>query len=338
MRFLKFVGGVFGVLVAFLLFLAFFIKDHAETQQKIFIKTAPQTVFRLVSDLHNWKSWSPFMEGDNDLNSVFTGPERGLRSKHVWKGKNGRGGSQEIVACIPYESIRIKLDMGGSGQAFDEWTFKDTTGGVIVGWKLVMKELSYPFHRYFGYFIEGTMKPLQERGLQKMKELAEGAPPAIPIEVIEKEIVNAVAILDSALMPDVEQKLADDYLVLGKLMASGRVSAEGPPFAVFYNWDAHIPIKFRVALPVAEEVREHGLMHRYCWEAGKMLKAVHRGPAEGLENVHIELDNYMQDHGMKLKGAGVYEVYLKQETEAHDSLAIVTEVYYPIELNESNPL
>lgn len=331
MRLLKFVGGVFLVLVAFLLFLAYFIKDYAETQQKIYIKAAPQTVFRLVSDLHYWKDWSPFMEGDNDLNSVFTGPERGLRSKHVWKGKNGRSGSQEIVACNPYESIRIKLDMGGSGQAFDEWTFKDTTDGVIVGWKLAMTDLSYPFHRYFGYFIEGTMKPLQERGLQKIKELAEGASPAIRIEEITKEAVNAVAILDSAMMPDVEHKLADDFSMLEKLMAYGRTAAAGPAFAVFYNWDADKPIKFRVAYPVAEEVREHGLMHLYRWEAGKMLKAVHSGPAEGLVNVHVEMDNYMQDFVMKLRGAGVYEVYLKQETAVKDSSVIVTEVYYPIE-------
>lgn len=318
------------MLVMFLLFLGFFISKEAETQQHIYIKAPPQTVFRLVNDLKQWVSWSPFLSGEDDLSSTFSGPGRGVGSKLLWQGKDGRRGSQEIVASNPYQNLTIALEMANGAQAFDEWTFGDTTGGVLVQWKLRMTGLSYPFQRYFGYFIGGLMKPLQEKGLQNLKALAEAAPLPTPIELVETETIHALAILDSAMMPQLEQRMAEDYAALRKTMSAGRLAASGPAFAVYYNWAEDVPVKFRVAYPVAEEVREHGEVHHYAWEGGKAAKAVWTGDPAGMAKVHQDMDEYLADFGYALRGAGVYEVYRGGGLNEGDTTGHITEVYYPV--------
>lgn len=327
MRFLKFVGGVLLVFLAVLLILPALMKDSAETSQSIVVNAKAKTVFRQVNKLENWKNWSPFQLDDPKMQSVFEGPEFGVGSKHNWTSEEVGSGGMTITRSEPYTFIQNVLDMKGSGIAFDEWTFETLPEGVKVTWTLKLSGLKYPFHRYFGYYIESTMKPIQERGLAKLKEVAEASAEAPVVEEIELEAQQAMAIYDSAMMTDMGAVMAQNFEMLQKRI---RGQASGVPFAVYYNWSDNAPIHFRVAVPVAEEMRESGVVTSYERPAGKALKAVCKGNYDGLAALHNEMDLYMAEHHLKLRGKGVYEEYVVGPADSPDSNDWITFVVYPV--------
>lgn len=327
MRFLKFVGGVLLVFLIVLLILPALMKDSAETSQSIVVNTKAQTVFRQVNKLENWKNWSPFQLDDPKMKSVFEGPDFGVGSKHNWTSEEVGSGGMTITQSEPYTFIQNILDMKGSGIAFDEWTFEPLPEGVKVTWTLKLSGLKYPFHRYFGYYIEGTMKPIQERGLAKLKEVTEAQPDAPVVEEVELEALPAMAIYDSAVMADLGVVTAQNFELIQKRI---RGQASAAPFAVFYNWSDSTAIHFRVGLPVAEEMRESGVVTSYTRPGGTALKAICKGDYSGLAAVHNEMDIYMAEHNLKLRGIGVYEEYVVGPLDTPLSADWITYVIYPV--------
>lgn len=327
MRLLKLFGSVLLVLLVILFTLPAIMKDSAETSQSIIVNAKAQTVFRQVNNLENWKNWSPFQLDDPKMKSVFEGPAFGVGSKHHWTSDAVGSGGMTITRSEPYSFIQNVLDMKGSGTAFDEWTFEELPEGVKVTWTLKLSDLKYPFHRYFGYYIESTMRPIQERGLAKLKEVTEAAPEAPVVESIELQELRAMAIYDSAMMTELGATTARNFELLQKRIQG---QAAGVPFAVYYNWSESEPIHFRVAIPVAEEMRESGVVTSYKRAAGAALKIICNGNYDGLAAVHNEMDFYMAEHDLKLRGAGVYEEYAVGPADSPEPADWITYVYYPI--------
>lgn len=331
MRILRFTGIVFLVFLAVVFTLPLLMKSTAETSHSITINAPAQIVFRQVNSFQNWQKWSPFETGDPEMISVYEGPAQGVGNKHSWKSDVMDDGSMINLQSEPYRFIQNLLDMNGNGKAYDEWTFTETADGVQVTWTLKMSELKYPFHRYFGFFIESLMRPMQEKGLTKLKEISEAIPPSVLITLEERPEILAVAIYDSATINQIEQLSKDLYKELKQSMRSGRVNEAGPAFAVYYNWTEDTPIRMRACFPVAEEVRESGRMNLYRLSGGKVLKAEWKGSYEGLGKVHLDMDAYMADFGMKLRGAGVWEEYIVGPEDNPNPSEWITHVFYPVE-------
>ncbi|PKP53264.1 MAG: hypothetical protein CVT92_05145 [Bacteroidetes bacterium HGW-Bacteroidetes-1] len=331
MKALKFIGILLLLLLVVLLTLPALMPNHAETSQSIFINTKAQTVFRLVNSLQNWSKWSPFEFGDPEMESVYDGPVMGIGNKHTWKSKSMGDGSMTILQSQPYEFIQSLLDMDGSGIAFDEWTFIEKEGGVEVTWSLKLSDLKYPFHRYFGFFLESMMKPMQEKGLQKLKEIAEATRPSIEIELIELTPQPSITILDSAMMDGIDQLMANNMNELGQYMDRTRIEPIGPAFAMYHNWETDKAIKMQVGFPVAEEVKESGRTSYYIRPGGKALKGTMMGPYSGAENAHNDLDACIKDFGYNYSALPVWESYEINPHNEPDTLKWLTTIYYYIE-------
>jgi uncharacterized protein YndB with AHSA1/START domain len=93
--------------VAFLLF-ATSKPDSFEVERSIKIKAPPDTVFRLVNDLHQWETWSPWAEKDPEIKSTFRGANSGIGAVHEWSGNRGVGsGRMKIIDMSPPTSVEI---------------------------------------------------------------------------------------------------------------------------------------------------------------------------------------------------------------------------------------
>ena len=329
MRLLKFVGIVFAVFLVVLLILPALMKDTAETSQSIVIKADAQTIFRQVNSFQNWQKWSPFELGDTNMVSVYEGPLQGVGNKHVWKSKSMGDGSMLILKSEPYTFIQSLLDMNGNGKAFDEWTFVEKVDGVEVTWALKLSGLKYPFYKYFGYFIESMMKPMQEKGLAKLKEISENEVPSLPVERIELESIPSLTIYDSAMMNMIGSVTEQNFSELALTMSRSRIAAAGPAFGLYYNWTEDAPIRMRVGFPVAEEARESGRVTFFKLPGGTTLKTTLVGPYMDLYKAHLDLDAYMADYQLSMKNLGVWEEYVVGPATEKDSTKWITNIYYP---------
>jgi effector-binding domain-containing protein len=332
MKALKFIGVLFLLLLAVLLTLPLIMPNHAETSSSIFVQSNAQTVFRQVNNLRNWSNWSPFVFENPTMVSVYSGPEVGVGSSHSWKSDDMEDGSMTILASKPYEFIQILLDMKEGGLALDEWSFEEKDGGVEVIWTLKLSDLKYPFHRYFGFFLESMLKPMQEKGLEKLKEVSEVAPQSIKIELIELQAEPSVTVLDSAMVKDLKIISEKNFAELQLFMKRARIQPTGTAFAMFYNWDDDKPVLMRVGYPIAEEVKESGRIVYFMRPGGKAIKGVYVGPYESSAVAHYDIDAYMLDFGYIQSKMPIWEEYIIGPLDETDPNKWVTYIYYYLEI------
>ncbi len=328
MRVLKFIGFVLLFLVVVALVLPLIMPDHAETSQHISIRAKAQTAFRQVNSLKNWQKWSPFELGDTNMVSSYEGPEQGVGSKHVWTSKTMGDGSMVIISSQPYKMIQSELDFGSSGKALDEWTFTPKGDSVVVSWSLKVSELSYPFGKYFGFFLESLMKPMQEKGLQKLKEVVEASPESVHIEELEIEPQPCLTIFDSVKLFDMGQFMEKSMHDLGKYMNRHKIETVAPVFTMFYNWDPDGYIKMRPGFPVLGEQKESGNIEYYVRPGGKVLVATYMGPYEDIGKAHEDIDAYSRDFNLEFAELPVFEEYVVGMDTEPDPQKWLTKVYY----------
>src|SRR4051812_40274233 len=76
------------------------------------IKAAPDKIFPLINEFHNWASWSPYEHRDPAMKRTYSGPESGKGAIYGWEGNSNVGaGRIEIVDTIAPSKVMIKLDM-----------------------------------------------------------------------------------------------------------------------------------------------------------------------------------------------------------------------------------
>ncbi|GAA5153638.1 SRPBCC family protein [Nocardioides marinquilinus] len=142
------------------------------------IDADPALVHRLVDDLREWRSWSPWEDADPHLERSYTGPERGVGARYAWSGNRRAGrGSMEITGSTP-EQVDLLLVLKRPFRATDQAVFRllPRRGGTEVTWRTTGRRTGVlgvlgvlgrvvPVDRVLGRDVE--------RGLARLTEVAE---------------------------------------------------------------------------------------------------------------------------------------------------------------------
>ncbi|NOU47041.1 MAG: hypothetical protein HOO86_08270 [Bacteroidales bacterium] len=330
MRALKFFGVLILIVLVILAILPVFLPEEVAVSERILIETNPQTVFRQVNNYKNWRSWSPFELGDPQMKSEYSGPESGKGAIYSWTSEEMGDGNMTILQSEPYKFIQSRLEMGSSGTAFDEWNFNESGAGTEVIWTLRLKDLSYPFGRYFGAFLKSIMQPNQEKGLKRLKEVTEAFPESITIERVDLKAQPSIVIFDSTKIAGMQTTMKKAMDELHVFMKRSNVNASGPAFILYYNWDTTTYIKMRIGFPVFEEVKSQGRVEFYIRPSGIAAKAVSYGPYEKLGEAHDEMAKYFDEFDLTYSEKPVWEEYLIDPSNEPDSTKWQTNIYYYI--------
>ena len=140
--FVNIVLGVLAVVVAVIVVVLLIASTKPSTlhvERSAEISAAPEAIFPLVNDFHQWTRWSPYEERDPDLKRTYSGPESGLGSVYEWDGNSNVGqGRMEILESTPSSRIHIKLDFirpfEGHNQA--QFTFQPVGDKTKVTWTM----------------------------------------------------------------------------------------------------------------------------------------------------------------------------------------------------------
>jgi len=108
---IKTIGAVVVILIAAVLMFAATKPDSFSVQRATSIKAAPEKIFALLDDFHNWGVWSPWEKMDPSMKRTFNGPANGKGSVYEWEGKRKVGqGRMEITDASAPSQVTIKLD------------------------------------------------------------------------------------------------------------------------------------------------------------------------------------------------------------------------------------
>ena len=80
-------------------------------QRAVLVKAAPEKIFPLISDFHQWRAWSPYEDRDPNLQRTYGGANSGKGAVYEWSGNRNVGaGRMEILDAPAPNRIVIKLD------------------------------------------------------------------------------------------------------------------------------------------------------------------------------------------------------------------------------------
>jgi uncharacterized protein YndB with AHSA1/START domain len=99
------------VLLAAVLAFAAMKPDTFRVQRATSIKAPPEKIFPLISDLHNWHSWSPYEKKDPEMKRTHSGAANGKGAVYEWEGNGDVGkGRMQITDTSAPSRVTIKLD------------------------------------------------------------------------------------------------------------------------------------------------------------------------------------------------------------------------------------
>ena len=172
----KKIGIIGALLIVSLLAYAATKPDTFRVQRTATIAAPPEKVFRLIQDLHQWASWSPWEKMDPAMKKTYSGAPQGTGAALEWDGNNDVGtGRMEIVSTVPSSRIVIKLDFLKPFEAHNqaEFTVEGSASSTIVTWAMHGPQ---PFSMKVMDLVMGMDKMVGkdfETGLANLKQLAE---------------------------------------------------------------------------------------------------------------------------------------------------------------------
>lgn len=333
------------VIVLLLLAVAFFLPRNTQLARSITIQAPPAALFDRLNTFQGFNEYSPWFDRDPRALYKWSGPTSGVGARMEWDSKNPQvgKGSQEIMASEPYRRVVTRLDFGAGGRNDAGWLIEPLGGGAKVTWTLNADAGLNPLNRWIGLFLERLVGPDYEKGLARLKIIAErdAAPPAAASAVIEVLDVTAMDIAYIATHADntpdkdrISAEMGRAYSVIGAFLTANRLQMSGPPLAITHRYDANSWV-FDAALPAtgaaADLLRASkagGAVRIGKTYAGKAVKATHTGPYTSLPDTYAQIQDYLRAHGMSAAGDH-WEQYINDPgSTPRDKL--VTDVYWPV--------
>ncbi|WP_332854837.1 SRPBCC family protein [Duganella sp. S19_KUP01_CR8] len=163
------------ILVLVVLGLAAMQPDSFRVQRTIAIKAPAEKILPLISDFHNWTSWSPWEKLDPAMKRTFSGAPKDQGAIYAWEGDDKVGaGRMEITGQAPTK-VDIKLDFLKPFESHCQTEFVLETKGELTTVSWTMSGPSDFMTKLMGLAVSmDTMIGKDfEAGLANMKAVAE---------------------------------------------------------------------------------------------------------------------------------------------------------------------
>ena len=176
MKFIKVLLGIIVALAVLLVIGSMLLPSEQHVERSVVIKADPAKVFLLVNDFREFNKWSPWATYDPEgTRYEFSGPPAGVGSKMSWSSEhpNVGSGAQEIVDSQPNAMVKSKLTFEGfDTPSYATFTLEPADGGTRLTWSFDAN-LDTMIGRYMGLMMDKWVGEDYERGLARLKELAE---------------------------------------------------------------------------------------------------------------------------------------------------------------------
>lgn len=163
------------VLVLIVLGLAAMQPDSYRVQRTIAIKAPAEKILPLISDFHNWTSWSPWEKLDPAMKRTFSGAPKDQGAVYAWEGDDKVGaGRMEITGMTPAK-VDIQLDFLKPFESHCQTVFALETKGDITTVSWTMSGPSEFMTKLMGLVVsmDSMIGKDFEAGLANMKAVAE---------------------------------------------------------------------------------------------------------------------------------------------------------------------
>lgn len=260
---------------------------------------------------------------------VYEEPAAGNGAIYKWDSKNPEvgNGSSTITTCEPNKSVGMRMDFMGERTTTSLFKYEKADGGTKVTWSMDSELGMNPIFKYFGLFMNKMVGPDFERGLNKLKTVAESTP-EIMIEATNVQEQPIISIRTTCNYKDIGQTLGQLYgELMGYVQKSG-VKMTGSPLAIYYSYSLE-KFDLEAALPVDKVAKPSGRIKSRKIQAGNVVVADYYGAYEGTEKAHQAIDEWVKTNNKTIIGPP-WEAYITDPSTEPDTSMWLTKIYYPV--------
>lgn len=344
MKFLK--GLLITLLVLFIIYCIamFFLPSRYVLERKITVEAPAEEVYNTVVDVETWENWSYWstMDSTNEMSYFGTAGEVGYG--YSWIGDVTGEGTYTISSLEPYERIDYDMFFKGQGDSKGYWNFEPLNDSETRVTYAFIAEFGF-FDRIGKFFIDMGLGMPFEESLQALKLYIESGenPNAQVMEIPDYDIqqlsVSAMpyyGIRKAVAISEMSSSFfQDNFQALSVYLGDDMQSMTMPPFAIYEKWEPKtdetvviVAVACSSSKPETENIK---IGKTY---EGQVLKINYYGAYEKSEMAHIAMDRHLTENNIEMNGSP-YEVYVTDPSTEPDTTLWLTEVYYPIQANQT---
>ena len=173
-KLLKWLLVAVGVLVLVVVGGGLLMPSQVNVSRDVVINASPEKIFPHVANLKAFNKWSPWADRDPDMKIEFSGAEDGVGQVMAWDSADMGKGTMEVVELTANEKLVTALDFGQMGTASARFDLAPDAGGTKVTWSMSSELGNNPIARWFGPMIKSDVGETYEKGLAKLRVVAEG--------------------------------------------------------------------------------------------------------------------------------------------------------------------
>lgn len=320
-------------LIALYLILCLFGAKELSVTRSITINAKPEKLIPLLADLKFFnEKWSPWTEKDPNMKVEYEGTRGAVGYKYKWSGNSEvRSGSMAVDSILPNRVVMALVF--GEGMHTRAWFDVIPEGeGSKVTWSIYAKTpfIFRAMHIFFN--MEKNVGGDFEKGLEKLKQLAESMPeeePKAAYEVKELEwpektfVGKRTTISTDKITAFYGENLPVIFAELGK----NKIQPEMAPLGIFWSYDEQKQeADMAAALCVPAGTKLKGF-EQWVVPASKVLHIAYYGDYSKVGPAHTTMDEYMKKNN--LVQSLVIEEYANDPAKT-DTANWLTNIYYVI--------
>ncbi len=333
------------LLVALFFSVGLVLPDRVHVQRSIKIQAPDAQVFALVNSFRRFDQWSPWADKDPQMKVQISGPAYGVGAHYEWTGNKAVGsGTQEIVGSTENAQVKTRLSFAGFDQpSLATFDLEQDGPSTRVTWGLEISLGRNPIGHYFGLLMDRQIGPDYERGLARLKTLAEGGDKT-DFSALKASLVDSTAqsyaYVSGATTTDTDaigKALTVAYGKVGVFMTAAGLKQAAPPIALtrrwdeqakVYEYDAGIPVD-RSDAPASASVNgkpsEVKMAQTY---AGPALKVEYRGPYKDMGKAYAMIEAFKKAYVLQDNGLS-WQQYVSDPTKTPEA-QLLTDIYVPV--------
>ncbi len=157
---------------------AYVLPREATVARTVDIDAPVSTIFALVGDLRQAGQWSPWLDKDPAIVITFTGPLDGVGQTMEWTSARPdvTSGRETITRIELNSAVETTVVFANNAPVTSSFNLEPGGATTTVTWSVRTDLGDAPLARYLGLWADRRSGPDLERGLAKLKAIAEAQP------------------------------------------------------------------------------------------------------------------------------------------------------------------
>lgn len=334
MKTLKIIIYILAMLIAIILIVPIFLPANYQVERSTVIDAPVSKTFMAAADYSLRNKWDPWILMDPEATVVVNQAPDIIGTYYTWEGNIIGKGKLTIQNIEVNKKVESKIEFIEPREMVSDifWTFEEKGDSTLIRWGF-KGELSYPFEKWAGLFMDKQLGTSFEKGLSNFKNLVESMPDA---EASTSEIVpgtieeqHSITMTRKIKTHEIQNVLGEIFKILMSSLQENNLIMDGMPFAIYHDFDVEGTVQLEAGFPIRNKIDLEGDISYKKIAKQKAVKAIHYGDYNKINMSYTAIQDYIKRNNM-VPASDPMEIYATNPSQAKHVSKWKTIIFFPI--------